>query len=273
MTSLRPFWAILRVQTLAKLQYRAAMWAQFGTTIFFGFVQIVIIGVFYRYGQRSAATSGLSWAQAVSYTWLVQVFLHLLPGLGADAEVRNKIRSGDIGYELCRPLDLYWHWFARSLALRLGPFLLYLVPVAAVALLLPAPYRLQPPASLLGLLACLLTLGLGLVLSCATIGLIYVWLMRVDWGNGPIFVMTAVTDLLSGANLPLQLWPAGLQRFLLWQPFAGIMDLPLRLYLGTLPASDVWLVAARQLAWAAALVVGGSALMRRNLRRLVVQGG
>jgi ABC-2 type transport system permease protein len=78
---------------------------------------------------------------------------------------------------------------------------------------------------------------------------------------------------LSGGYLPLQLWPGFLQRFLLVQPFAGYLDIPLRLYIGTLhPDQAVWAIGL-QLLWTAVFVVAGKALMAKQLRTIIVQGG
>ncbi len=274
MTWLRPAASILRINLRRSLQYRLAAWAQLTTNIFWGFVHATIIVVFYHYGQTQAgAEAGMSMAQAVSYIWLGQIALYLLPMYARDPEIREKIRSGDVGVELIRPLDLYAHWFMRGVSGRLGRFLLQLVPVAGIAMLLPQPFGLQPPASLAGLLVAACSLLLALLLSAAVQGLIYVLLMQLAWGDGPATLLTLVTEVFSGLYLPLQLWPDWAQRFLMRQPFAGIIDLPLRFYVGTLAPTDFWQVAALQLCWAVGLILIGHQLMQRTLRRLVVQGG
>lgn len=271
----RAGFSILRMHMKARMQFRGAYWAHVLTMSFAGFVYSLIVLVFYKYGMRSSAgaESGLTPSQAVSYVWLVHICVHLLPGMGLDADAREKIRSGDVGLELCRPLDLYAYWFVRGIAQRVGPFVLHMLPIMLIAFLMPHPFRLQPPASLMGLLACVVSLMLGVFLSCAIMGLTYVVLMKVSWGDGPIYAMAAVTDLLSGANLPLQLWPASLQRLLFFQPFAGIMDIPFRLYLGVLPPTKVLHVAIVQLAWGMLFISLGWWLMQKRLRSLVIQGG
>ncbi len=275
MSSLRASWGILRMQLVSKVQYRAAAWAGMTTNAFWGFVHVIIILTFYRFGQQSNAgtSAGMSMVQAVSYVWLVQVLITLLSGTILDNEIREKIRSGDVGLELCRPLDLYAHWFARTAATRLGPFLLNVVPITAVAMLLPEPYRLQPPASLAALLSSMVAVMMGLLLCCASVGMAYVLLMRVQWGEGPMSIFTVLIDILSGAYLPLQLWPGWAQRFLMLQPFAGIYDLPLRLYVGTLAPSTVWQVLLIQAGWLVVLVAVGWLAMRRALTHMVIQGG
>ena len=34
----------------------------------------------------------------------------------ADADVRTMVHTGTVAYEMVRPLDVYWVWFARTLA-------------------------------------------------------------------------------------------------------------------------------------------------------------
>jgi len=50
----------------------------------------------------------------VTYTWLGQAFLALLPWV-ADPEVGMSIRTGGVGYDRLRPLDTYSYWYARTL--------------------------------------------------------------------------------------------------------------------------------------------------------------
>lgn len=272
---LRAYRSILRIKLVSMLQFRAAAWARMSTFAFYGFVHVVLILIFYRYGVNASAgaDAGMTARQAVSYTWLVQVIACLFPVMGSDGEIKAKIVSGDVGIELCRPLDLYAHWFSRAAASRLAPFLMSLVPVTAVAALLPAPYNLLPPASPAGLLAMLLCLVTGLLLSCALISLSYALLLNLHWGDGPVNIMLIVTDVLSGSYLPLQLWPQWAQKFLCLQPFAGLADIPLRLYVGTMAPELVWQAVGVQLLWIALFVAAGRLLFARSLRRVAIQGG
>lgn len=275
MRLLRACKSILRINLVSMLQFRAAAWAKMSTFVFYGFVHVVLILIFYKYGVNGSAGSdaGMSSAQAVSYTWLVQVIACIFPVLGYDGEVRNKIINGDVGIELCRPLDLYFHWFSRAMAAKLAPFLMGVIPITVVAMLLPAPYNLLPPASVAGLAAMLLCLVTGLMLSCAVICLGYGLLLNLRWGDGPVNIMLVITDVLSGSYLPLQLWPAAAQKFLLYQPFAGLADIPLRLYVGTMAPELVWQAVAIQLVWILIFVAAGRTLMMKSIRQIVIQGG
>ncbi|MTI94992.1 MAG: hypothetical protein FH749_05810 [Firmicutes bacterium] len=267
--------SLVRIQLISGLKFRAAAWAKMSTFIFYGFVHVVLIQIFYRFGENTGAgfTAGMNMGQAISYVWLIQVIAHILPAMSVDSEVWQKIRNSDIGIELCRPLDLYAHGFARAAALRLAPLLMQLAPVTLIIMLLPAPYNLQGPASLANLFAAMLALAAALLLACACITFTYTLLMRVTWGEGPTHIVLGLITLLSGAELPLQLWADWTQAILYWQPFAGLVDIPLRLYTGTLPAVAVWSAVGLQLAWTLVFIILGRFLLNRQFRRLVIQGG
>lgn len=267
---IRPYLSILRKNLTGGLQYRAATWGKLLTNAFWGCARSAIIVAFYKYGSGSSA---LTMQQAVTMIWLQQITLNLLPGFGMDFTVWSKIVRGDVGYELLRPLDIYAHWYANAAAVRLAPFLLAVLPMSAVALLIPGDIGMSLPVSVPHLLACLLSMAGGLTVSCAAICLSYAMLMDVNVGTGPASIFMSLTQLLAGSVLPLQLWPEKLQAFMKYQPFAGMMDLPLRFYVGSERLSALPGTLLLQLFWAAALIWAGRTWIRRNLSRLTIQGG
>ena len=94
------------------LQYRAAAFAGFATQCWWGFIKVMVFAAFFH---SSLAHQPLSFAQAVTYTWLGQAFLALLPWSG-DPEIAELVRSGNVSYERLRPLDTYFYWYVRAMA-------------------------------------------------------------------------------------------------------------------------------------------------------------
>lgn len=271
---LRPYRAIVSARFRMLLQYRSAAIAGVFTQIFFGLVLIMIYEGFYR--SSPVTQQPMTLAQLASYVWLGQGLLAMLPW-NADAEVRAMVRSGAVAYELCRPLDLYTLWFARAVALRTAPTLLRLVPLLVFAMIvLPLvgldEWRLAPPAPAAGA-AFVLTLVGALVLSCAITTLINISLLWTISGDGTVMIVTTAVAFFSGMTIPLPLFPDWAQTTLAWLPFAGVVDLPFRVYAGDLPLDALPLVLVRQLGWALVLIAIGRALFARGMRKLVVQGG
>ena len=181
---MKAYFSILRQQMIGQMQYRAGFWAGISTHIFWGVARAAILVAFYLYGQGEA---DITMRQAVSMVWLQQLAGVLVPGwnTNADAALYNQLRTGDVAYELLRPLDAYTHWYVRSIAGRIGTFLLELVPILGIGLLVPEPWGLGAPVSPLHALACLITLLSGLFTSCAMILLSYAMVLDVRVGDAP----------------------------------------------------------------------------------------
>jgi len=269
--TLRPYFSILRKNLTGRLQYRAATWSQLLTNAFWGCARSAIIVAFYRYG---SGTSALTMQQAVTMVWLQQIAMNLLPGMGGmDQAVWTKIVRGDVGYELLRPMDVYAHWYVSAAAGKIAPFLLAVVPMTLAGQLVPGEIGMGAPASVWHFMACLVTLLTGLAVSCAVICIGYAMLMKANAGTGPANIFMYTTQILAGSVLPLQLWPESIQTFMKYQPFAGMMDVPLRFFVGSEPLSALAGVLGMQIFWAAALILIGRMWIRRNLFRLTIQGG
>lgn len=71
--------------------------------------------------------------QLASYIWLQQAFLALFMNWYWDEDILSAITEGSIAYELCRPLDLYIMWFARSAASRLAKAVMRCMPILVIA--------------------------------------------------------------------------------------------------------------------------------------------
>lgn len=266
--------SIFRIKTSEALQYRAAGLAGAFTGIFWVLIEITVYTVFYTYANNKVAglNAGLSLKQVISYAWLTQFFFLMQP-MSIDSDILTKITNGDVGIEMCRPMDLYSHWFAKTAASRLTP-LFWRGSITLIAgMLMPYFYRLSPPASLLGFL-CMIISFISAFLLCTAYGmLVNAVRLNIPWGDGPTYIMMLIGGVLSGGYLPLQLWPKFLQNFLLLQPFAGYLDIPLRLYIGTLPTDKAFLAIGVQFAWIILFITAGKAIMSSRLKSIIVQGG
>ena len=273
MTS-RTFLAVVAVRCKMLLQYRAAAIAGFGTQLFWGFIKVMAFVAFYA---AAATEPPMTFAQVLVYIWLGQALLALLPW-NVDREIAGQIRSGGVAYELLRPVDLYGFWFARTLAFRLAPTVLRMVPMLlftyfALPWLGLAEWALPAPASPASGWLFLLSAVATLILSTAVTMILHVSLMWTISGEGVNRMMPGVVPLFAGLVVPLPLFPDWLQGFLFWQPFRGLADVPFRIYSGHIRADAALLEIGMQLGWSALLIGFGMALLVRARRHLVVQGG
>ena len=261
---MRPYLAVLSARFRMLLQYRAAAVAGLATQIFWGLIRMMIFIAFFD----NAINPPMNLGQVITYVWLGQAFL-LLMILGPDSELQRMINSGNIAYELLRPVDLYGLIFTRTLAGRVAPMCLRAGPILLLATL---PGWLHWPT--LWSLAAFAISIIGAILLCSAVGaLMTVSMFWTISGAGVVRIISGAAYFLSGLVVPLPLFPESLQRVLYALPFRGLADIPFRLFTGNLLPSDLWRVLAQQLGWTVALVLFGRWLLGRALRRVVVQGG
>lgn len=261
-----PYAAILRARFQALLQYRSAAAAGIATQVFWGLIRTMIFEAFVRHG---AGHSPMTQRSLLAYVWLGQAFI-ALQIWQVDSDVRAMVRSGSVAYELTRPLDLYWHWFARSMAARAAPTLLRCVPILALAGLL---FGLPGPSSAASLVAFTAAIVGALVLAAACTTIMSISVLWTVSGEGMARLLPTLAYVLSGMIVPLPMLPDAVRHVVEWLPFAGIADTPFRLYSGDLAAAAApWLV-LRQMIWAGALILAGRLALSRGIHRMVVQGG
>lgn len=273
--ALRPYMAAFASRFLQMLQYRTAALAGFGTQCWWGGIKVMVLAAFY--GGAAPAATAMPLGQAITYTWLAQGLLALLPW-AADPEVAQAVRTGAIAHDRLRPVDAYALWYARSMgwiAARVLPRLVLMVGFAALALPLvgAGAWGWQAPAGVAAGLLFLLSAGLGLLLATALVMALNIATAAALNERGINAFAVPVVIVLSGNLLPLALLPDAWQTALLLQPLAGLLDIPARLYFGQLAGREAVGALALQCAWIALLVALGRLALARTLRNLQVQGG
>lgn len=271
--SLKACWSLFKIKVSESFQYRIANIASGSIGVFWAFIEIVILTVFYKYGNNHAnIINGLTLKMAISYTWIAQALVPLQP-MSMDDEILRKITNGDVGIELCRPLDLYFHWFSKTAAGRLGFFWWRAIIIIVVGFLATPSLKLVSPASLVGFILFLLSV-LSAFLLCSSYGMLITAVrLGITWGEGPTYMLMLIGGILSGGYLPLQLWPDFLQSFLLIQPFAGYLDIPVRLYVGSMDVSKGASAIFLQIFWSILFIISGRILMKHKIKNVIVQGG
>lgn len=265
----RTYFSFFRMRFLALLQYRAAAIAGMTTNWVFGMMRVMVMLAFYASANRGQP---ISLEQSISYIWLGQLMLGMLPWT-QEKEIMNSVVSGQVAYELTRPVDLYAMWFARTVAYRTAPTLMRAVPMYFICrFLLPDGYGLSAPTAA-GFFAWLLALIGAVLLSVSITSLVYSYVLIIQRGDGLVRMLNAMAELFSGMIIPLSLMPDSMEMFLKYQPFAGVVDLPVRLYCGITEPSAVWQVLAIQLAWSGLLILAGRAVTNIGLKRIALAGG
>jgi ABC-2 type transport system permease protein len=267
----RPYLAILSARFALMLQYRTAAFAGFATQCWWGAIKVMVIAAFYA----SAPHQPISLAQAVTYIWLGQAFLALLPWQ-ADNDIGLAAETGNVGYERLRPVDTHSFWLMRAIASRVANTSLRAVPMFTLAaIVLPLAglgawsWHLPPTVTAAALFA--LSITLTVLLSSAFTVLLNVLVVALKTRRGA-YIAVVLVNPLSGMIVPLVLLPGWAQAFLFWQPFAGLVDIPYRIYFGNLAGDAALAGLLAQLLWIVLFVVSGRFFLTRVMGRVDMQG-
>jgi ABC-2 type transport system permease protein len=136
-----------------------------------------------------------------------------------------------------------------------------------------AKWGLSAPPGLSAATMFALSLVFVIALASAFATILDLFVVATLSERGVNIVMAPLAIVLSGNLVPLPMLPDWLQPLVRNQPFAGLLDTPLRVYSGHLAGSAALLAIARQALWAVILIALGRALATRVLRRLQTQGG
>lgn len=272
--ALRPYVAAFRARFLLMLQYRVAALVGFATQCWWGAIKIMVYAAFY---DAAAAVAPISLPDVVTYTWLGQAFLAVLPWV-ADPEVGMSIRTGGIGYDRLRPLDAYGYWYARSLGwviARALPRAILMFTAAGIVLPLAGleAWAWQPPSGPEAAVLFVPALALMIMLAVAVLMLANVVVAASLNERGVNAILVPLVTVFSGSLVPLDFFPDATRAFLHAQPLAGLVDIPFRIYFADLRGVAALESLALQAGWTVAMIGLGRFAMARMMHRLEMQGG
>jgi len=268
--AMRPYLAIFRIRLIAGMQYRAAAWAGVATQFFWGAIQLLVFRAFYA---SSSAAAPMSMDQLADLVWLRQAFVALVMLWSMDIELLELIASGNVAYELARPLSLYSFWFSRVLAFRIARTVLRCFPIFIAAFLLPGSWGFHLPPDIQAFVLFVPSLILAAFLASALSMIICLVTFVSLNPSGARLLVGVIGEFLMGAVIPIPFMPPLLQRITALLPFRYISDFPFRVYSGHIAGTEALLGLAAQLFWLLAVIGLGFWGFRASLKRLVIQGG
>jgi len=267
---LYPFWAIFRLRFNMGLQYRIAAFAGILTQFVWGFMECFVYRAFY---ETNPAAFPMAFSAVIDYIWLKEAFLSFFTVWMMDYEIFGLILNGDIAYELCRPIFIYDMWFAKNIANRLSRAVLRFLPILTVAFLLPQPFRISLPDNFPIFFWFFVTMVLGLLITVAFCMLVYLFAFFTVSPEGVKLLFISVVEFFSGAVIPLPFFPERIKTIFALLPFAGMQNVPLRIYSGDLVGKEMAFAIILQVFWLTTFLILGKGLCKMAERRIIIQGG
>lgn len=267
---MRTYLALFRIRFIHSLQYRVAAYAGCSTQFFWGAMQLLMYWAFYKSGSGNFP---MEFRQLSTYIWMQQAMLAMFMLWGVDHEIMNMILDGNVAYEIIRPIKLYEMWYVRNMASRISNVALRCIPVFVVASLLPDPWGLRMPVSTEAGIWFIVSLLLSCGIAVGFCMLIYISVFWTLSSLGVRSILGSVTELLSGAIIPIPFMPESIQNVLYLLPFASLQSAPFLIYTGYMTGQDCYRTLLVQVFWFVFIIGLGKILMNRAMKRIVVQGG
>ena len=261
---------LFRIRFINGLQYRIAAWAGLATQFAWGFMNILL---FYAFYTENPANFPMTFEQFAAHTWLTQALLMIFVVYVWDSSLFDSIISGNIAYELARPIDLYNMWLVKNMANRVAGVVLRCFPVLIVAYFLPKPFGLIPPADILTLGLFILSAFFAFILVNLYCMFFYLFGFYTINSSGIRMLGCAISDLLSGIIIPLPFYPEPLLKVLNFLPFASMQNVPLFIYSGYISKEDAVYKIALQFVWIIVFYILGQLLAKNAMKKVIVQGG
>lgn len=267
---MRALTRVFKINVIEGLSYRVSAISGIITQFFFGFMMIMMFAAFLNSGQ----TQDFTYTQMCSYIWLQQSFFAFFSFSDVNkAKITNKIISGDIGYQLIRPMGLYDYWFAEISAKSVSLTLLRCFPILLITFIMPLSCKLSLPVSCVAFILFLISLILGFLIVKAINMLCYILVMKTLNGQGVFSFAVTLAAFFAGQIVPIPMLPSNVQTVFNFLPFRYVSDLAFRLYIGNISIGQGLLQIGVQVIWVVLLVILGKYFMKQTLKTTVVQGG
>lgn len=154
-------------------------------------------------------------------------------------DVAGEISRGDLTNLLLKPVGYFKYWLMRDLsskALNLG---FAVVEMTVLFLLLkPQIFFQSDPLVLLALFASLVFAVILFFEILMLVNSIAFWAPEMGWA-GQFLIIVIISEFLSGALFPLDILPRGLANALYFTPFPYLIFMPIQIYLGKIPLTQI----------------------------------
>jgi ABC-2 type transport system permease protein len=263
----RTYWRLLVAGFRRQSTYRLAALGGLVANTTFGLLKVAILFATVR--AAGGELEGYDVGAMSAYIWLSQGLLGSV-NLFGRSDFADRIKDGDIAVDFLRPLDVQ----AATITTETGKSLFALIPrgipsVLIGALLVGMDLPDEPSGYLLGLVSVVL----GIVVSCATVYLVATtgfWLVDA---RGVQLLYMVVSGFLAGLFVPIWLFPDWLSGLAQATPFPAMLMYPVDILSGRSEGADALALVGLQLIWLALTGLAGHLLTRAGRRTLEVQGG
>lgn len=218
----------------------------------------------------SSVINGFNFNEMVVY-----VMMSFLTGLIINTDVSysimSEVKDGSIAINLIRPISYQKRMLFEGLGNVLYNFvILFIMGSMGLTFFM---YQVGMSLTWERVVTYFISIAMGIMLNfyySYTFGLLSFKLTNM-WGIYQI--MGEITQLLSGALIPLVFFPEWAQGLLNYLPFSSMIYMPTMIYLGKLETEQILSALFIQLVWVVILAVIAQLVWKKLIKQLVILGG
>lgn len=213
--------------------------------------------------------SGFTWEQMQGYL-LVTFFVNSMLSYYSESGISGKILDGSVMMDLLRPIEFQKARLAETLGSCVLEGLLSCILIGFSAIFM---FGITLPHDGWSLFL----FGISMLSSILVkFSVVYLFALLCFWTTssyGIYLARTSITNLLSGALVPLTFFPGWLHSLAMALPFQGIVNTPVRIGLGMAEHTEAWRMIGVQWIWIILLWMLGRWMWSRAVRQITIHGG
>ena len=219
--------------------------------------------------QEQAAIDSYTWDDMIIYT-MIAFFMKASMSWGTESKISSSVLDGSIIMELVKPISYQVRCFFETMgSCIIEGSVAFVAAVVSMVCLCDICAYLIPERCLLLIISLILAF---LIRFCITY-LVGLTTFYTTNGVGIMYLRQVITDIFSGALLPISFYPIWFQKFADLLPFQSIVYLPTQLFLGRVRGQEAVQILLVQCVWVLVIWMLGHLFFKFAIRKITIQGG
>ena len=266
---IRPYLPFARNVFQRLISYKA-------NAIIFMFGDFLMLSVTYYlwkaiYGSTTEnVLNGFTFEEMIIYLF-ISFLTSVMINVDISYDISREVKDGSIAINLVRPINYERRMIFQGLGSVLYNFIIiFIIGFSIITFLF---YNFFGYINLLRIFIYFLSIILGIFINfyySYIFGLISFKITNM-WGLSQI--MQAITNLLSGALIPIAFFPKWAQSINSFLPFSSAIYTPSMIYLGKISGVDILFALGLQLFWAIVLMIISRKMWKVLIKGLTILGG
>jgi ABC-2 type transport system permease protein len=263
---MKKYWTIFLISFQKELQYRFNfLMGRLRSLI----VLVLIYYVWYSLSKSSGTFASYTQAELFTYVFGVSILRSFI--FGAQSRLTaSEINSGSFAMFLVKPVNHFLFVFCRELAQRIIYFLFALIEAVIFIIIVNAKIFFQTDWRFVSLFVVCSVGALMLYFLLSYLMSIFAFWSRE--AMGPRFVFEWFLEFASGAYFPLDILSRVFFVTLSFLPFAFLIYMPIRVYLGKIPLSQAIVQIALQYVWVFSIGMLTIFVWKKGVRKFSAEG-